>query len=96
MRTDKVPRRRRKSVREREGDIFGRRRAENYWGENESHAAARRETRENCNSLENEFPPGLISATERETEREVCSASEVKGLQSPLSRILREMKRERK
>ena len=53
---------------EREGDIFGRRRAENYWGENESHAAARRETRENCNSLENEFPPGLISGTETERE----------------------------
>ena len=57
----------------------------------------RRETGEkNCNRRENEFPPGLISGTEKETEREVCSASEVKGLQSPLSCVLPEMKRERK
>ena len=59
---DKVPRRRRKSVREREGDIFGRRRAENYWGENESRELKGEEVEQRKGRGENEFPLGLISA----------------------------------
>ena len=47
-------------------DIFGleigRRRAENYWGENESRELKGEEVEQRKGRGENEFPPGLISA----------------------------------
>ena len=76
MRTDKVPRRRRKSVRERERErgkergIFLDAEGPKIIGEKMNRAPPpRRETRENYNRRENEFPPGLISGTEKERDR---------------------------
>ena len=66
----------------RERDIFGRRRAENYWGENESHAAAAERGRQGRIAIvgrENEFPPGLISGTEKERETERGMAVQGEG-----------------
>ena len=71
MRTDKVPRRRRKSVRER--GIFLNAEGPKIIGEKMNRTPPRRETGEkNCNRRENEFPPGLISGTETEREEWQC------------------------
>ena len=80
MRTDKVPRRRRKSFRERERErgIFLDAEGPKIIGEKMNRTPPpRRETREkNCNRRENEFPPGLISGTETERKEWQCKRGE--------------------